>query len=718
MINSLRAASNPKSALPAWHYVDSSDWKSLSKYYSLDTRICNSVVDYETGRIVPNKDCWIQNEILFDFDVYSKEDQDNALKKCIDIIGIPSKVIYNSNNYDERDLTDYFSKKMKYPKEFGFQVLYTLEIPMSNATSEYNKIIKETLKALSEEVGSDPAFQNRLFKNYYNRHLFNVEFNNNPVYFDIAKFAKKYLGISDSHWNIVMDWTKGAWAKKTDQDNFNPTAFMEFWSNNSKQNIPISEQRIALVDWYTSDINSYTRPKKKTVVCNFNITSRDRLSTFTDKSTSRNETMFNFATHLSNRALFDCYNYIDDVLDSDIFNMCDIKERMDKEEALNIVRSVMAYRRLSLSGGDKYCGDMSDEPVIVVDKSNISPVLKLEQESQNHTFFFEFYNFVESVINDSDKAKELISSICKQSDWICTEDGIFVSPSSEYYRYDTDNRVSKDVLYAKIMVELCMQFGGDKVLSNISNLCSIPVYSYLTELYTNLNCDCGIIKPFVLQMIDSYNFTDLAIDKDTGEAIYLAVINNKIAMFIKMLHFRYLNSVKKGSKTTEADYYKTSEVLSFDGIPRAEKMKKLENYGVYSENYVSDASLNAMINDGVINLDDKISATYLMTKLHIRKSVACDFYKRLRPLLLKRSLTKSINKLAMVVMSNIKRKKDEFANYVNKLSSDKTNTIADDSCFNDGYTDDNSVTSLDIMIMMLYRLVIYQCRMSDMYMLE
>lgn len=64
MINSLRAASNPKSALPAWHYIDSSDWKSLSKYYSLDTRICNSVVDYETGRIVPNKDCWIQNETV------------------------------------------------------------------------------------------------------------------------------------------------------------------------------------------------------------------------------------------------------------------------------------------------------------------------------------------------------------------------------------------------------------------------------------------------------------------------------------------------------------------------------------------------------------------------------------------------------------------------------------------------------------------------------
>ena len=442
------------------------------------------------------------------------------------------------------------------------------------------------------------------------------------------------------------------------------------------------------------------------------------MSTFTDKSTSRNETMFNFATHLSNRALFDCYNYIDDVLDSDIFNMCDIKERMDKEEALNIIRSVMAYRRLSLSDGNKYLGDMSDEPVIVVDKSNISPVLKLEQESQNHTFFFEFYNFVESVINDSDKTKELISSICKQSNWICTEDGIFVSPSSEYYRYDTDNRVSKDVLYAKIMVELCMQFGGDKVLSNISNLCSIPMYSYLTELYTNLNCDCGTIRPFVLQMIDFYNFTDLAIDKDTGEAICLAIINNKIAMFIKMLHFRYLNSVKKGSKTIEADSYKTNKVLSFDDLPRAEKMKKLENYGVYSENYVSDASLNAMINDGVINLDDKISATYLMTKLHIRKSVACDFFKRLRPLLLKRSLTKSINKLAMAVMSNIKRKRDEFANYVNELSSDKTNTVADDSCFNDGYTDDNSVTSLDIMIMMLYRLIIYQCRMSDMYMLE
>ena len=72
----------------------------------------------------------------------------------------------------------------------------------------------------------------------------------------------------------------------------------------------------------------------------------------------------------------------------------------------------------------------------------------------------------------------------------------------------------------------------------------------------------------------------------------------------------------------------------------------------------------------------------------------------------------------MVVMSNIKRKKDEFANYVNELSSDKTNTVADNSCFNDDYTDDNSITSLDIMIMMLYRLVIYQCRMSDMYMLE
>ena len=180
----LRDVMNTKSDKHFRHSVDANNIKTISWYYAIESRIFNAVYDSNLNKYIRG-DYWFTNIMVFDFDYdeehfpnikdYHKE-LDKSLNKLYSILGKPKYILTNKNNYTKEQDETYFTKKgvVKRPKKYGCQVVYELKDSLQSQYKEKVKLYNTVRNKISAICNADLNFKGHMFKNFYNKNLFNV----------------------------------------------------------------------------------------------------------------------------------------------------------------------------------------------------------------------------------------------------------------------------------------------------------------------------------------------------------------------------------------------------------------------------------------------------------------------------------------------------------------------------------------------------------------
>lgn len=299
------------------HSVKYNDFKEISKWYAVESRIYSGYWDDDLNKWVKNNSFFI-NELIFDLDFDEshhpdildfKEALNNSLNKLENILGKPKFIITNKENYTTDQKEFYFKKDGKYnlPKSFGCQVIYNLTESIKSEYYERYSIYNDVRNIINDIIDGDKCFKGHMHKNPLNYHIFNIEKNDNSTFVDILEVAKR-LGIqnAEERWNCKP-----------------------FESYSCELNSVLNRYAKSIHNWY-EDLNHYKFKNTNRQLTNYNLS-----------DASRNTTLFNLFQSMSISEIKSC-DYLATV-SNPIFSLCAIKEPLSEKEFNTTKESVLNY---------------------------------------------------------------------------------------------------------------------------------------------------------------------------------------------------------------------------------------------------------------------------------------------------------------------------------------------------------------------------------------
>lgn len=338
----IRDVMNTKSHTICRHAVDATNYRYLSNYYSIESRV-NNCLGFEeclneiTGEIykLPIKsEYYFTNEMVFDFDFKEgelpddilKEKLEGSLEKLYSILGKPQFVIRNKDSYTRYQIEKYFTNTDKYgnsvinmPKKYGCQVIYELDESLSSIYIERVKLYHDVRLKLSKECDSDILFKGHMHKNQYNGKLFDVVFNkdDNKLYLkDLAKtmgydveYLEKVYETAPYSKMIVKTDRMSSYIDLLRSENFN----------------------------YYKRLNTYKGVGVSKTPNTAVVASVEKC-----KSESRNISIFNYLLLCKNERIKNVT--IEELKSLGLFSNCTIKDTIENIEFESIKKSILSYR--------------------------------------------------------------------------------------------------------------------------------------------------------------------------------------------------------------------------------------------------------------------------------------------------------------------------------------------------------------------------------------
>ena len=374
----LREVMNSKSSNHYRHAMDAYDIKKMSFYYAIESRIYKGKEEIDkndvTRRIIVKTPLWFTNLMIFDFDFDEKhfpglseieleEKLENALQKCEYLLGKPKYKIFNKKHEDitQFEIDMYFTKngEINLPKKFGCQVVYELENSLQSQYFEQVNLYKEVRLHLSKLLGSDLDFKGHMFKNPFNRKLFNIEENQNFDTLNIFNLAEEFLLLDKEKINEIKELE----------------AFKTF---KSKEEVhPLFRRYSNRLYSFYKDLNSWKYNKKnKNFNCNLKEVIVDDF-----KKDSRNETLFSYMHLLPYENLENLsFELFENEISDYLFDKCSIKDPMDEKEFESTKQSVLSYKEKM---GDSFSINFNSND------NRDDRVFKFDQNKWNLNFFNE-----------------------------------------------------------------------------------------------------------------------------------------------------------------------------------------------------------------------------------------------------------------------------------------------------------------------------------------
>lgn len=320
---------NPKATLHCRHSENAFNIKNISQYYAIESRIYNSVFSQDKNRYIRGP-LWFTNIMVFDYDFDEKHfpniiDYENKLKDSLNklqqLLGTPHYIIYNKTNFTQEQINRYFTKiennqiTINLPKKYGCQVVYELKESLKSQYPEQIKLYNLVRQKINILTDGDINFKGHMFKNFYNKDLFNIIEYNHYNEIDIFELAYK-LGIYDQD---TIDKIKSLSPfRLLEEKNQLPTYFKIY-------NTKLYNFYINLNSWKSKN----TKDKIDNIYYNY-------------KSSSRNETLFRYLNNLSTEDIVNLtYNQI---INLPIYEQCLIKEPLSENEVNCIKKSILNYR--------------------------------------------------------------------------------------------------------------------------------------------------------------------------------------------------------------------------------------------------------------------------------------------------------------------------------------------------------------------------------------
>lgn len=476
----LRDVMNSKSDRHFRHSENAYDIKKLSLYYAIESRLFNGVWDEELSKYKRGP-LWFTNLMVFDFDFdedhfpnvkdYEKKLHD-SLSKLETILGKPKYKIFNKTEFTDYQKEVYFTKNgvVKLPKKSGCQVVYELKESLQSQYKERIKLYNQLRLHISGLVDADLNFKGHMFKNIYNKQLFNIEENKNCDLIDIFEIAKKL------HFSNVDQIQALKPFESLERINVLPSYLKEY---NTK-----------LLSFY-QDLNSW---KSKDYKVNY----RNKMFYMENctKKESRNETLFEYFKSIPLSQLESITYY--EVINSNLFDLCVIKDIIDENEFETTRQSVLNYRK--------------ENNIEFIDNNVDNRVFKINQQA----FSINYYK------DNEEKFKEHYNSI-----------NINKTISSKWMDKNIDIELYDNTSNSNILANIFLKFGAEEILSNIRNLFIPDMLDFYKNIFKNDSCyiDFGLYDLYCI----------------LKDAIYLT-------------HFKYYNSIQQHRKSKNVN--KVNTVIS------------------------------------------------------------------------------------------------------------------------------------------------------------
>ena len=329
-----RDVMNSKSDVICRHAVPYDDYTTLSKYYAVESRRYLSQWTEPTPGcgwktwVHVSPLCWFSNELIFDFDAHDedfKNDEeaekwlDERLKGLYALLGQPSALIKNKNDYTQAQIDRYFTKNgvVGLPKKYGCQVIYSLKESLKGQYVELVKLFNEARLIITKKVGADEQFRGHMHKNMHNVELFETVKNEESHLIDF-KCLFDTAGIDKTRYERVM-------------------SLKPFETLEKKLSPAFMRLNTSLVRWYCG-LNQWRRrgsgvDKPKIDLSLISLTSL--------RTESRNVSLFNWMSHVPTDVLVNID--LSDVPKS-LFDLCTINESLGADEFESVRNSVLTYR--------------------------------------------------------------------------------------------------------------------------------------------------------------------------------------------------------------------------------------------------------------------------------------------------------------------------------------------------------------------------------------
>lgn len=429
----LRDVMNSKSDKHFRHSENAYDIQRLSFYYAIESRIFNGVWNEELEKYTRGP-LWFTNLMVFDFDFDEKHypniknyesKLNDSLNKLEQILGKPKFKIFNKQYFSNWEKEVYFTKngEINLPKKCGCQVVYELKESLQSQYKEKVNLYNSIRLHISSLVDADMNFKGHMFKNPYNKKLFSILENKNYDTVDIFDLALKF-----NYENVEKI------------KNLKP-----FESLKSKNELPsyLKKYNNMLLGFY-QELNTWKSN-------NYKVNYKNKMFYIENckKSDSRNETLFEYFKNIPLSNLKNV-EYLD-LINSNLFDNCSIKEAMEEEEFENTKQSVLLYREKN--------------NIEYVDKNIDNRVFKFEQKSLNMNFFDENKN-------------ELLNSISKISN-----KEIIVNWTS----FNIPIKLYKNNSFENLLSNLFLCFGAENILTNIRNLLTPQMLDFYKDFLSNSN---------------------------------------------------------------------------------------------------------------------------------------------------------------------------------------------------------------------------------------
>lgn len=485
----LRDVINTKSSYKNRHSINANDIKEISKYYAIESRIYNSIID-ENNEIKKGP-LWLMNYLIFDFDfdeehytLKENETFESVLNKNINILlsilGTPKYIIKNKNfeneiknnrlsNYRYNQIintyfTDYSDSdniKIKMPKKYGCQVVYELKESIKSQYPEQYRFFNYFRKIINELCCADQNFKNHVFKNFYNNELFDITENKDYNEIDIYEITKNNKAIfnkikENNYYRNLDDSIKG---KNFEFliDKIHYCEQFKYLNSDNRDPLDIIFENYSnkLTNFYFN-LNSYKTDKEKNKNYGFN-------------STSRNECLFNYFKSIDINSISNEENSYNSLVVNNsynIFDNCDIKEPIDEYEFENTKESVLFYRQNNL---------LTERIVSIPD--NKFHVFKLNYINRSESNISNFNDFI---LKDKDKILNLLINTNKYDKCI-----IKFSNRGKEQLYNCDLYSIKGLQYNLILSNYFIIKGYDTILNNIKNVFNKDFLQIVKEIIDN-----------------------------------------------------------------------------------------------------------------------------------------------------------------------------------------------------------------------------------------
>lgn len=545
----LRDVMNSKSYNHFRHSINADDIGKISFYYAIESRLYNSVWNKEKSTYVKGP-LWFTNIMVFDFDFdekhfpnindYHKKLKD-SLNKLESILGTPHYIIYNKNSskFDKFQIETFFTKiendkkVINLPKKYGCQVVYELKESVKSQFPETVKLYHNLRNEINKLTDGDMNFKGHMFKNFYNKKLFDVKEFDNYDSIDIFKLSKKYCNDYDGE---TIDNIKNLPAFH--RLDYYPKIFREY------------NQR--LYSFY-NDLNTYKLKFKNyknntdnTFSENFNSDKLIDVNCIKFNTTSRNETLFYLFQRMNIEQLSKLdYSDYKNIISSNIFDSCDIKDCLSYEEFENTRLSVYTYKNNHSNNLDfvPFNYDLESKTI------NNNKVFNIVEEPFNINFLNKNLKTKLEIIyrridNLDKKIKNNKKNYVKIKTTINSKSHKKSSIKIDLYNCNS---------YSKYLANIFILLHPEFIIRNIKNLFTPNFVNYINSL---------LCKKFN-KSNDFYGLYDL-----------YTIFHNALYL----MHFKYYNSLKKFKEDIKL---KNKKKVS-KTINRSNKInRRLKYFGVY-----------------------------------------------------------------------------------------------------------------------------------------